>query len=232
MEKTIVKPRIRVGRTEMDFPHQGKILTAIHPFYGPGNSLNLLSQIRGSSKNPTGCVEPTSSQVTSFVHEYFNGEESQAKQVNEIMEDEYFKGFTGILYLPQEKIAHFIDYPEFDRNSYVDKDNLLKRLDESYAQVPFKDIKESYVDWKKVAEHPYLVAWGGGKEGAEKLAELASKDPKKEVSILVPDVSILREPIAKVAMLCSSEGSNRLIVNSRVPGDYEDSFAFGVLKTQ
>ena len=236
MESAQTKPRIRIGRTEtyvineMDFQHEGKTLTAVHPFYGPADSRTLQNLIR---KN--GDVEPTAPELTSFVHEYFDGEESQAEEVNQIMKDKYFKGFTGILYVPEKGalgkgLAYFIDNPKFDRDSIVNRDNLLKRLDENRAQVPFEHLKEDFVDWKKVAKHPYFIAWAGGKEGAEKLAELASKHPKKEVSILVPNVSILREPIAKVAMLSSSEDSNRLIVSSRVLGDYEYSYAFGVLK--
>jgi hypothetical protein len=229
MEKAIVKPRIRVGRTEMDFPHQGKILTAMHPFYGPAKSLNLLSKIKGSPENPTGCVEPTSAQLTSFVHEYFNGKESQAKEVNQIMKGGYFKGFTGILYLPQKQIVHFIDHPAFDKYSVVSRDNLLKRLTESRAQVPFKHLKESTVDWRKVAKHPYFVAWAGG-EGAEKLAELTSKYSMQEAYIWVPDVSDLKEPIARIAILCSGYDHSRLKISSTNHGNGGGGCAFGVQK--
>ncbi len=227
MEKTQTKPRIRVGRTEMDFPHKGKTLTAMHPFYGPADSKTLQNLIRKK-----GDIEPTSSQVTSFVHEYFNGEESQARTVDWIMEHGYFRGFTGILYVPESKgkgLAHFIDYPEFDINSYVDKENLLKRLDESRAQVPFEHLKESSVDWSKVVKHPYFVAWANGEEGAEKLAELASKHPNKEAYIWTPDVSNLKEPIARVATL-SYSGGGGLGVDTCYHGDGKDGYAFGVLK--
>lgn len=196
---TEAEPRIRVGRTEMDFPHQGKILTAVHPFYGPANSRTLQNLIRKE-----GYVEPTSAQLTSFIHEYFNGDEPQAKEVNQIMKNRHFKGFTGILYIPQEQIAHFIDYPEFSKDSIVNRDNLFERLTESYAQVPFEHLKEGSVNWRKVAKHPYFVAWAGGKEGAEKLAKLASKHPRKEAYIGVPNVSYLKKSIAEIAMLGSS----------------------------
>jgi len=230
MENIQTKPRVMVGRTKMDFPHKGKTLTAVHPFYGPAKSLNLLSQIRGSPENPTGYVEPTAPELISFVHKYFNGDEPQAKEVNQIMKRRSFGGFTGILYMPKEKIAHFIDYPKFDEESVVDRDNLLKRLDESRAQVPFKYIKESSINWRKVAKHPYFVAWGGGEEGAEKLAELASKHPSQEAYIWVPDALDLKESIARVARLYSSYEGHWLSVYSDTDGDYEDGHAFGVLK--
>ena len=227
MENTQTKPRIRVGRTEMDFQHEGKTLTAVHPFYGPANSRTLQNLIRKD-----GYAEPTSARLTSFIHEYFGGSEPQAQEVNQIMRDRYFRGFTGILYVPESKgkgLAHFIDYPEFDINSYVDKENLLKRLDESHAQVPFEHLKEGSVDWRKVVKHPYFVAWANGEEGAEKLAELASKHPNKKDYIWTPEVSTLKEPIARVATLSSSWGGG-LGVDTCYRGDGKDGVAFGVLK--
>ena len=228
MEKT--KPRIRVGRTEMDFHNQGKVLTAVHPFYGPANSFNLLRQIRGSPENQTGLVEPTSVELTSFVHEYFDSNEPQARDVNKIIRDNYFRGFTGILYLPQKKVAHFIDYPGFNREGVIDRDNLLARLSESRAQVSFEHLKEGPVEWEKIGKHPYFVAWAGGKEGAEKLAELASKHPRKEAYIFVPGLSDLSKPIARIATLDSSLGDVRLGVDSDDLGDDVNCLAFGVLK--
>ncbi len=230
--ETETRQRIRVGRTEMDFSHQGRTLTAAHPFYGPANSLNLLSQIRGSSENPTGYREPTAPELASFVHEYFNGSELQASEVNQIMRDGYFRGFTGILYLPEEQVAHFIDHPEFDEKSYVDKNNLLKRLAESRAQVAFEHFREGSVEWRKVAKHPYFVAWAGGEEGAEKLAEITSKHSRKEAYIWAPDLSNLKVPEARVASLDSGRGldDSRLSVDSGNRGDDGDSCAFGVLK--
>jgi len=228
MESEQTKPRIRIG---MDFLHQGKMLTAVYPFYGPEYSRTLKNLIKKD-----GYREPTSTQLTSFVDEYFNGEETQAKEVNRIMEYKYFIGFTGILYVPEkgalgEGFAHFINYPEFNKDGVINKNNLLKRLGESYTQVPFKDLKEGCVDWKKMAKHPYFVAWAGGKEGAEKLAELASKHSRKEGFISIPDFSNLREPIARVTGLNTYWNGGMLGVWSSDDGR-EGSYAFGVLKTQ
>lgn len=223
MEKTITKPRIRVRRTEMDFQHEGKTLTAVHPFYGPANSRTLQNLIRKE-----GYIEPISAQLTSFVHEYFGGSEQQVQEVTQISRDGYFRGFTGILYIPEEGLAYFIDYPEFDINSHVNKENLLKRLDESRARVSFKHLKEGSVDWRKVAKHPYFVAWAGGEEGAEKLAELASKSKKAYIG--VPNVSNLKEPIARVASLGFYLSGYVWGVDSGGCGDLESSSAFGVQK--
>ncbi len=195
------RQRIEVGLTKMHFPHQGKTLTAVHPFYGPANSRTLQNLIRQSDYR-----EPTSPELASFVHEYFNGNEPQAREVNDIMKKRYFRGFTGILYVPEENgkgLAHFIDNPRFDENSVVDKDNLLKRLAESRAQVPFEHLREGSVGWRDIERHPYFVAWAGGKEGAGKLAELASKHPKQETYVWTPNLLNLKEPTARIATLDS-----------------------------
>ena len=223
MEKT--QPRIRIGITEMDFHHNGTILTAGHPFYGPANLKTLQELIKKD-----GGKEPTAPELTSFVHEYFNGNEPQAQEVTQIMKDGYFRGFTGILYVPKEEIAHFIDYPEFDEKSIVDKDNLLKRLNESRAQVPFKYLKSGAVavEWREVGKHPYFVAWAGSEEGAGKLAELASKHSQKEAYIFVPDFSDLKEPIARVASLDVDWDGDGLGVCSNDLGYYGGGCAFRV----
>ena len=156
---TKAKPRIR-EKNGMDFPHQGKMLTAMYPFYDNENSRTFQNLIRKK-----GYVEPTSTQVISFVHKYFDGHGLRAYEVGRTMRYGSFRGFTGILYVPKKGalgkgLAHFIDYPEFDEEGIIDRDNLLKRLDESYAQVPFEYFKREYVNWKTVAKHPYIYCMG------------------------------------------------------------------------
>jgi len=221
MEKQI-RPRIE---TLMHFSHKGEILTARHPFYGPANFLTLLNQIRNSPN----IREPTASEVASFANEYFNGKEPQAKYVTSKMKSNYFRGFTGILYLPNERLAHFIDNPEFDANSVVDRDNLLRRLSESRAQVPFEHLKEGAVNWRGIANHPYFIAWADGREGAEKLSELASKHPRQEAYSWIPNFEDLREPIARVAALDSNGFGLRLGVVADDSGDNGGRCSFGVL---
>ena len=144
------------------------------------------------------------------------------------MKSNYFRGFTGILYLPKEKIAHFIDYPKFDESSIVNKDDLLARLNESRAQVSFTHLKEEVVKWQDIRKHPYFIAWAGGEEGAEKLAEFALGHSRREDYILVPDVSDLKEPIARVATLYSDWVVSGLSVDSDYLGDEDSGYAFAV----
>lgn len=225
--QTGARHKIKVGRTEMPFTHEGRVLTAVHPFYGPANSLNLLENIRRE-----GYVESTAPQIASFVHEYFSRDEPQAEEVQGIVENNFFRGFTGVLYVPGDNgkgLAYFIDNPEFDGNSCINRDNLLSRMDESRAQVSFEHLKRGYVPWNKVAKNPYFVAWAG-EEGAGKLAELASKRSSKEAYIWVPKVSGLNEPEARVALLGSGWIGDRLDIGSDGHGNNRSTCAFGVVK--
>ncbi len=225
--QTETRERVRVGRTEMDFSHEGKILTAVHPFYGHANSKTLLENIRQD-----GFREPTAPEVASFVHEYFNGNEPQAQEVQEIMKSRYLRGFTEILYVPEdngEGLAHFIDGDlEFNENSYVITRDLQSRIEEARESVSFEHLRQGSVPWREVAKNPYFVAWAG-EEGAEKIAELASKHSKREAYIWVPNVSELKEPTTKIASLVSDWEGDGLLVGSYELGVDADAHAFGVL---
>ena len=214
----MTKAIITQGRTIIEFP-ESKLLVA-HPFYGPADSKTLREQIRKD-----GLIEPTSSQLAVFAHSLYGGERQIEQEVTDRMKNSYFRGFTGILFDPKEKLAYFIDYPEFDEKGIVDRDNLIKRTGESRAQVPFEHLVEGAVDWRKVAKHLYFVAWAGGEEGAEKLGELASRHPRKEAYVWVPNVSQLKQPEARTAALGSGDG---LDVGAGDLGVLRYCYAFGV----
>ena len=222
--KFMDKQRIHRVRTAMDFTHLDRKLKAAYPFYGPANSKTLLEKIRSDSLK-----EPTSGQVVSFVHEYFKGEEPESQELTRIMRDRHFKAFTGILYDPKTQLAYFIDNPEFNERSIVDKGNLIKRLNESYAQVPFEHIKIGPIERKKIAKHPYIIAFAHGEEGAEKTTELVSKNTVKEAFLWVPNVSNLRKPEARIAALNSYCGGGLFVGGDR--GDLCGGCAFGLFPT-
>ena len=209
----------------MDFPHQRKILTAVHPFYGPANSLSLQRQIRADGLDELGMPE-----VVSFVDEYFGGKGPQAEDVNQIMKKRYFRAFTGILYNPEKRgWVTFTERPVFNDGSIIDRDNLIQRVKKGdfYSHVSLAKAREGEIDWKKVAKHPYLRAFAG-EEGAEKLARIASLHPTKAVYLFVPNVSGLKEPIARAAGLVSLWNGSTLGVDGCDHGDGGYSYAFGM----
>ena len=221
----MTKAIIRRGRerTEIDISYSDGTLTVAYPFYGPANAKTLREQIRQDNLQ-----EPTSKELAIFAEAMYGGKKKEEKNATKKMRENYFRGFTGILYVPKTQLAHFIDYPEFDENSILDTQNLLLRLRDSYAQVPFEYIRPGVIEWTQVAKHPYIQAWAHGEEGAERLAELTSKPPAKTAHICVPDVSNMKEPEARLASLDSGWHDFRLSVYGDVCDCDGGDYAFGV----
>ncbi len=214
-------------QTEMEFPHQGKTLAGRHPFFGPANSKTLLDNIKHERY-----TEPTFPELTSFVHHYYSENTPWAEEIKEIMTTKYFVGFTGILYLPKKKEVCFIDHPAFHRDAVVDVDNLLSRLklNEVRDRVPVDNTETGTVPWNKIAKNPFFIAVCGGEEGAEKLAEIASKHTDKKGHIFVPDISYFTAPQARIALLYSYDKGRSLTVSLNGSGYSINSYAFGLIK--
>lgn len=211
----------------MEFPHQGKTLTAIYPFFGPANSKTLVAEIEREKY-----VEPTFPELTSFVHHYFNGKGPASEEVHEVMTTKYFVGFTGILYVPHKNEIHFIDRPEFDRGSVVDIDDLVtrRRMNETRTKVSLDNIETGSIAWDKIAGNPLFIALSGGEEGAEKLAEIASAHTDKKGHIFVPEISNFTSPQARIPLLYSYQKGRSLTVSLNGSGYSTNSYTFGLKK--
>lgn len=216
------KARIERAGTKIYVPAEEPKIVVAHPFFGPANSLNLQTQIRSK-----GLVEPTSRDVVQVAHALYGGSEPEEQDFTRIMRDNYVRAFTGILFDSTSKVAHFIDRPRFTQDSVVNASDLAQRVGESYAQVPFEHFQDGPVDWKEVAKDPYFVAFAHGQEGAEMLAELASKHPTKQAYKWAPSVGSMNGQVARVASLGSGR-SGRLVVGTFVLGDSGGGYSFGV----
>jgi hypothetical protein len=224
-----LKPRVRVAKAEMDFPHEGELLTAVHPLYGPASSVDLLRQIRGNPEEPTGYREPDNSELISFVHEYFSGSELQAQDVTQTLNKFYFRSFTGVLFAPEERIAYFQNSPVLNERGLIDVDSFMKNLDQSYASVPFEFVKDgNNVAWRDIRKHPYFLAWAGGEEGAEKLTEIVSRRSGQHATLWAPHLEDLTAPTAKITAMYTG-GGNGLHTYCTMNGDAELSFSFGIM---
>ncbi len=225
------KPRVRVAKAEMDFPHEGEILTAVHPFCGPANTVDLLRQIRGSLEEPTGYREPTNSELVSFIHEYFSGSELQARDANAILHKNYLRAFTGVLFVPEHKVAYFKENPELNERGFIDPVAFMKSLGSNCYDVPFESFGNSAstdVDWRKIRKHPYFLGWAGGEESAEKFAELVSRRQGQHATIIAPRLEDLKEPTAKITAMYAG-GGNGLKTYCTLNGDIELAFSFGII---
>ncbi len=210
----------------MEFPHKGKIMAAGYPFFGPANSKTLQAQIKQEEY-----LEPTFSELVSFIHRYFGEEGTKAAKIKEIMNTKYFVGFTGILYLPKKNEVYFKDRPVFASGSIVDVDNLESRLklNEAHAKVSLDNLKTGTLPWDQIPGHPLFIAIAG-EEGAEKLAELASKHRDKNGYIFLPDISNFTSPQARIPLLYSYQEGRSLTVSLNGAGYSTNSYSFGLLK--
>ena len=216
-------------KTEMEFPYQGKTLSAMYPFFGPANSKTLQEEIEREKYK-----ESTFPELVSFINHYFNSEESKAKEFRKIMRTKYFVVFTGVLFLPWKKEVCFIDHPSFDRGSVVDVDDLESRLrmNDVRSKISLDNIETGSIPWDKIAKNPLVIALSGGEEGAEKLAEIASWHPDKKGHIFVPDVSNFSSPQARIPLLYSYGNGRSLTVSLNGSGYSINSYTVGLDKSK
>src|SRR3989344_872857 len=177
---------IERARTIMKVPAKSGNIVVAYPFYGPANSKTLQTQIETDK-----LVAPTARQVAIFGNTVYNGDEPEEQEFTRIMKDRGVRGFTGIYLDHQTQTAYLVDYPEFNKDSLVDVNDLGKRVSagEQYAQVPFSEMVEGPIGWRDVPKSSYMKAWAHDQEGVEALAELASKHPRQEAYSWVPNVS-------------------------------------------
>src|SRR3989338_2088192 len=197
--KTREKLRIKEGRAELTVDHLGRDLTFIHPHFGPDTYANVGSQIEQA-----GLIRPTISEITSLAHTSYNSDDNYSKKIQKLMKDYWLRGFTGSLYVPN-KGAFIQDDPQI-RNGmpFMDESELVRKLeanDPSVRFVPF-GFKVEEMTPTHLAENKYVQALVG-EEGAEKLAEMASK---RRINPVLYSFESVDEPLTRVSALVSLWG--------------------------
>ena len=219
-------PVIRV-RTEIDFLHEGKTLTAVHPFYGPKTAKVLRDIIRANA----GQREPTAPEAISFLDALYGGEHAISQEAMALMHLNYFRGFTGIVRDDANDLISCLDFPEFNADGSLDRSNLLARVAKGEAgirTVPISKIQTGYQKPTELAKNPFVCALSGA-EGAEKVARLADRHPKKEAHVWIPEVGEL--PVVRIAALDSDDNGWLNVCGDDVEL-YRYSYAFGVLNSR
>ena len=134
-----------------------------------------------------GLKRPNSAETASLVdYSWKNPEEKYSQEIISILENNWFWEFTGNLYLPKshEEINNGVileNNPKIINGKLaMDKNSLVQRLqnnDPLVKFVPFgyKIGKQNLIELQK---NPYVLA-RYGKEGTEKMAEVASKYKNK-----------------------------------------------------
>jgi len=218
--------RIERGETRIIVPHLNGELTAVYPFL-QGNYFDLARQI-----DKAGLQRPTIAQTASLVHDAYSNpnEDPIHNEIKKIMKKDYFYAFNGLLYTPEG--VYVQDNPEFSKEAksaddlVMNEQNLQSRLssnDPSIRFVPygFKIEEQTYQELEKNS----LVIALAGKEGAEKLAYIASQHKSKPYLFALENV---KKPIKRGAGLYSGWYVGRLGIDGVGRGSNASGCSFGV----
>jgi len=216
---------IREGKTYLDAHSQKGEISFLHPAFGPGNYVNVGTQIRES-----GLEQPTMEQTAYLVCDAWqNPKEKYSKEIIEKMKTNWLWGFNGLLYVPKEGI-YIQDRPEIrDGRVFMSQEDLVERLesnDKSVRFVEYDSFKRESQSSLELAKNPFIIALAG-EEGADKLAQVADNYKIKPFlwTIDGKDVKNLQQ---RVASLYSFIVGLRLIVYG-INWDGNGGYAFGVL---
>jgi len=218
-----------VGKSYLtEIPHEEGKLSFQHPAF-KGTYGNVAEQI-----DKAGLKRPNSPETASLVYDAFQNKDGKYEsEIIKILKENWFWEFTGNLYLPKsnEEINNGVileHNPKIENGKLImNKNSLIKRLqsnDPLVKFVPFgyKIEKQSSLELSK---NPYIVA-RYGEEGAEKIAEVASKYENK------PHVwnfnSVDEEKVPMSALYRSRGFGDRLYVDGNDWDDDSRGLAFGV----
>ena len=222
-----------IGKSYLTVPHEGGELSFAYPAFR-GNYGNVAKQIDNEKLK-----RPNSSKTASLVYDAWKSPKEQySSEIISILKDNCLWEFTGNLYLPKldEEINNgvILDLDsqnlKFNENGklVMDKNSLVQRLknnDSLVKFVPFgfKTGKQNLIEFEK---NPYIQA-KYGKEGAEKIAEIASKYKNKPY--INSFNSVDQEEARMSALVRSWNFGGRLSVYGDYwYGYYYDGRAFGV----
>jgi len=213
--------RVGEGGTKLTTTHNGQDLTFLHPVYGPGTYANV-----GLGIEKAGLKKPTMAETASLVHAAFNSDDRYSSEIKDIMENAWLWAFTGTLYAPQG--AYIQDNPEI-RNGmpFMEESELVKKLEANDPSVRFVQFGYPTGDMisLELAKNDYVIALAG-KEGAEKLAQVADKHRNNPYLWSFESVE---NPQTRVSALYSWLLNHRLgVYGNYLHGNLRNGRAFGV----
>ncbi len=219
--KTQNKLKVKEGRTELTVNHDKEDLVFIHPYFGPNTYTNVKGLIEEAKLE-----KPTMSQTASLVNSAFNSDEKYSNEIKKLVKEKWLWAFTGILYVPSEG-AYIQDIPKIKNGMpYMDKSDLVKKLEEKDSSVRFVPFGFQIESMKtsELAKNKFVQALAS-EEGADKLAEIADKFDKNPYLWSFKSVD---ELTTRVSALLSDWGSDRgLDVGGVIHGNGRYCYAFG-----
>jgi hypothetical protein len=220
--------KAKIGRSYLtEIPHEGGKLAFQYPAF-KGTFGEVAEQI-----DKEGLKRPTSPEVASLVYDAWKNPKGEYEsQVLGILRRNWIWEFIGNLYIPKsnDEINNgvIIEYnPKIVKGKLsMNKSSLVKRLNESDLNVKFVpfgyNIKSQTL--KEFGENPYIVA-RYGEEGAEKIAEIASKYSSNPYLWSFDSVD---EETVRVSALFNYLYDGRLDVCGDVRAGDSDGCSFGV----
>ncbi len=213
--------------TLIEVPHLGSTLTVEYPFL-QGTYFDLAEQIDAKQLQ-----RPSMAQTASLVYDAFKNpadDKQISDEIKQIMKKDFFYTFNGLLYTPEG--VYVQDNPEFSKEAksandlVMNEKDLQSRLgsnDPSIRFVPYGFKRESQT-YQELEKNPLVIALAG-KEGAEKLAYIASQHKEKPYLYALENV---KEPTKRVAGLDSDWNGDRLYLNGNYHGYIACRHSFGV----
>ena len=221
--------KTQIGKTYLTVPHEESECTFQHPaFRGTyGNVAELIDRER--------LQRPNSAQTASLVRDASQNPKGEYEsQIIKILNDLLLWEFTGNLYLPKsnEEVNNGVileTNPQIiNKNLSMNKQSLIKRLQNNDPLVKFVPFgyKIGEQNLIELQRNPYIIA-RYGEEGAQKIAEIASKyksNPK------LWSFDSVDEEKARMSVLCRDWCLvDRLhVVGNYLNGNGGYGFAFGV----
>lgn len=223
--------KAQVVKTILTVPHEGGELAFQHPPFR-GTYGRVAEQI-----DETDLKRPSSAQTSSLVYDALQNQRGEYEsQILNILKNNWLWEFTGNLYLPKsgEKVSNGVileTNPQIiNRLLAMDKSSLIKRLHENDSNVKFVPFgyKTGEQTHQELGKNPYVIA-RYGKEGAEKVAEIASNFKGKPY---VWSFDSVDEEKTRMSALDGRWGFGGLGVGGHYWGDFDGGHSFGVLKSE
>ena len=232
--------KVKEGKTSLTISHEGGKLTFQHPAFR-GSYGDVAKQI-----DKADLKRPRSAETASLVYDAFQNKDGKYEsEIIGILKDNWFWEFTGNLYLPKsngpagvssgEEINNGVileHNPKIENGKLImDKNSLIKRLKENDSQVKFvpfgfKIDSQNSFEFQK---NPYIQA-RYGKEGAEKIAEVASKYKNKPS---IWDFKSVDKEKVRMSALCKYWGfDDGLVVVGYDWNDGDYGHVFGVCNSE
>jgi len=217
--------RIKENKTKLYVSHLGGEITFAHPNVGPETYVNV-----GTEISTQGLIRPSMAQTASLVYSAFRYRDSKySQEIERILKNEWLWVFTGNRYVKSDNGVYIEDNPKIKEGKILidNRDNLIKRLesnDNSVRFVPF-GFEKGEQKLRELEKNPYVIGLAG-KEGAEKLAEVAGTY-KSEPLIFVLNKDDFDSEKTKVSIMGSGWGFGKRLVFGSSHGDGRIAYAFG-----